>query len=210
MGMGEGLSVADAMALNGGNNGGGMFGGGGGSEGLLGILFIIALLGGNGGGGLFGGGGNDAVANQVTNDFLFANLNTTMQNGFQNTNAQMREIGNGLCNLGYTNLSNFKDLSTQMASCCCETNRNIDAVRYEAAQNTCAITTAIDKSTDRVIALINSNTMQELRDSLQSANLALNNVAQTQNLVRELKPCPVPAYITCSPYTSPCGSGCGC
>lgn len=203
MAMGEnGLSVADAMALQGSDKGG-MFGG----EGLLGILFIIALLGGGNGG--FGfGGGNNAGANQVTNDFLFANLNSTMQNGFSNSSAQMREIGNGICNLGYTNLSNFKDMTAQMADCCCGINRNIDAVRYEAAQNTCSITTAIDKSADRVIALINSNTMQELRDNLQSANLALSNAAQTQNLVNTLRPVPAPAYITCSPYTSPCNMSC--
>lgn len=206
MAMGEnGLSVADAMALQGGGGRGGMFGGDG--EGLLGILFIIALLGGGNGG--FGfGGGNNAGANQVTNDFLFANLNSTLQSGFSNSSSQMREIGNGICNLGYTNLSNFKDMTAQMADCCCGINRNIDAVRYEAAQNTCAITTAIDKSADRVIALINSNTMQELRDNLQSANLALSNAAQTQNLVNTLRPVPAPAYITCSPYTSPCGMSC--
>lgn len=42
--------------------------------------------------------------------------------------------------------------------------------------------------------------MQELRDQLQAAQLQLGNLSQTQNLVSQLRPVPIPAYITCSPY----------
>lgn len=48
--------------------------------------------------------------------------------------------------------------------------------------------------------MINANVMQELRDQLQAAQLQLGNLAQTQNLVSQLRPVPIPAYITCSPY----------
>lgn len=95
----------------------------------------------------------------------------------------------------------------------CETNRNIDAVRYENARNTCDIIQAGNANTQRIIDTMNQNVMQELRDQLQAAQLQLGNVAQTQTLVNELRPCAKPAYITCSPYTTNnfggCG-GCGC
>lgn len=119
-----------------------------------------------------------------------------MLEGFNGTQA-------GIANLGY-----------QMQNCCCETNRNIDAVRYENAQNTCAITNAIHAEGEQTRALINANTMQELRDQLQAANLQLGQLSQTSTLISTLRPFPQPAYITCSPYTSNgncgCFTGCGC
>lgn len=102
--------------------------------------------------------------------------------------------------------------------CCCETNRNIDASRYDAAKNTCDITTAIHNEAEATRALINANTMQELRDRLEerdrqimTANFQLSQQAQTAGIVNELRPCPKPAYITCSPYAAvnPCGGCCG-
>ena len=106
----------------------------------------------------------------------------------------------------------------------CDTNRNIDAVRYENAKNTCDITTAIHAEGEATRALINANTMQDLRDRLEArdrelmtANFQLSQQAQTANLVNELRPCSRPAYLTCSPYesanyafTNNCGCGCGC
>lgn len=97
-------------------------------------------------------------------------------------------------------------------------NRNIDAVRYEGAQNTCAITSAIHAEGEATRALINANTMQELRDRLEArdrdlmaANFQLSQQAQNAYLLNEIRPCAKPAYITCSPYTaaSPCGVGLG-
>ena len=95
------------------------------------------------------------------------------------------------------------------------TNRNIDAVRYEGAQNTCAITNAIHAEGEATRALINSNVMQELRDKLEARDrevlvrdFQLSQLAQSANLVNELRPCAKPAYITCSPYT-PANFGCG-
>lgn len=102
-----------------------------------------------------------------------------------------------------------------------------EVVRYEAAKNTCDIATAIHAEGEATRALINANTMQDLRDRLEArdrelmtANFQLSQQAQTANLVDELRPCSRPAYITCSPYESAnsrlfgygrdCGCGCGC
>lgn len=103
-----------------------------------------------------------------------------------------------------------------------ETNRNIDNVRSEAYKNTCEITTAIHAEGEATRALINSNTMQELRDKLaererdlQTVQFQLSQQAQNATLIGTLRPFPQPAYITCSPYQSvngTCGSSynCGC
>ena len=91
-----------------------------------------------------------------------------------------------------------------------ETNRNIDSLKAENYKNTCEITTAIHAEGEATRALINANTMQELRDKLQSAQYQLDNIHQTQELVGTLRPFPTPAYITCSPYTSAQNVCCGC
>ena len=99
---------------------------------------------------------------------------------------------------------------------CCETNRNIDAVRYEGSKNTCEITKAIHDEGEATRALINANLMQELRDKLEARDrdvivrdFQLSQLSQNAYLVNELRPCAKPAYITCSPYTTAsfCGAG---
>ena len=114
-----------------------------------------------------------------------------MLNGFSG-------VQNGITELGY----NMKD-------CCCGINRNIDALRFDSAKNTCDITNAIHAEGEATRALINANTMQALRDKLddtakqlQTANFQLSQQAQNTYLLNELRPCARPAYITCSPYTT--------
>lgn len=91
-----------------------------------------------------------------------------------------------------------------------ETNRNIDSVRYDASKNTCDITSAIHAEGEATRALINANTMQELRDRLEARDrdvlardFQLSQLSQNATLISELRPCAKPAYITCgSPYTA--------
>ena len=96
-----------------------------------------------------------------------------------------------------------------MKDCCCGINRNIDAVRYEGAQNTCAITNAIHAEGEATRALINANVVQDLRDKLEARDrdilardFQLSQLAQNTTLLGELRPVSKPAYITCSPYTT--------
>jgi hypothetical protein len=145
----------------------------------------------------------------------------------QDVNAQLRGIANGLCDGFYAVNSGMKDgfymtregiAENRFAAqqCCCETNRNIDAVRYENSKNTCEITNAIHAEGEATRALINANTIQELRDRLEARDrevmvrdFQLSQLAQNQYLVNEIKPCAKPAYITCSPYTTASFCGCG-
>ena len=112
--------------------------------------------------------------------------------------------------------------------CCCQIERGIDGVNYNNARNTCDITSAIHAEGEATRALINANTVQELRDRLEqrdreimSRDFQLSQLSQNQTIIHAIKPCPIPAYITCSPYSSvpinyvatdrpTCGYGCGC
>lgn len=210
--MNEGLSAADVMALTK-ENGGEMW-----NNPFIYLVWLAVL----GGGGLFGGNRDAALQGAVTRSDLFEGFNN------QDVNGQLRGITSGICDGFYAINSGLKDgfygiqgalAENRFASqgCCCETNRNIDAVRFENAKNTCEITSAIHAEGEATRALINSNTMQELRDRLESrdrelmaANFQLSQQAQTAALVGELRPCAKPAYITCSPYTSGFYGGFGC
>lgn len=227
MGMeyGNGLSVADALALQNRNNDG-MWGGANGT--WIWVFFLFFLLAWGGG---FGGFGNNAAQGALTRSELCQDMN------FQSLENSVRGIQSGICdgfyamNTGMLNGFNGiqRDLCTgfnginqninqarfDAQNCCCETNRNIDAVRYENARNTCDIVNAIKADGDATRALMTQNTIQDLRDRLQAAQLANSQCAQNAYLIDQLRPCARPAYITCSPYDSSrfgfngCG-GCGC
>ena len=170
------------------------------------------------------GWGNDANNGALTR--------AEMTDGFNNQSIlnKLNGLENGLCDGFYsqntTMLQGFSGIGNQimqnqfaMKECCCETNRNIDAVRYENSKNTCEITTAIHNEGEQTRALIQANTIQNLRDrleaksqELQTANFQLSQQAQNATLINELRPCAKPAYITCSPYQARnfgCGCGCG-
>lgn len=228
--MNDGLSTADILALT--------RDGRDGDDNMWNNPFVylvwLAVL---GGGGLWNnraGTTSTELQGAVTRSDLFEGFNN------QEVNGQLRGITNGLCDGFYalnnsvmqgfngvdralcqgfsgTN-ANIAELGYQMKDCCCGINRNIDAVRYEAAKNTCDITNAIHNEGEATRALINSNTMQALRDKLadrdrdlMTANFQLSQQAQSAALIGELRPCAKPAYITCSPYTTAsfCGAGCG-
>ena len=167
------------------------------------------------------GWGNDANNGALTR--------AEMTDGFNNQSIlnKLNGLENGLCDGFYsqntTMLQGFAGIGNQimqnqfaMKECCCETNRNIDAVRYENSKNTCEITTAIHNEGEQTRALIQANTIQSLRDrleaknqELQTANFQLSQQAQNATLINELRPCAKPAYITCSPYQAR-NFGCGC
>lgn len=230
--MNSGFSIADVMALAKDNDG---FGGNCGGSMWIFILFFFFLFAGGGNG--FGGfGGN-------TSDIQGTITRGEMYEGFMNNNMsrQLEDIGSGISSLGYaenttmlngfnsqniTALQGFNALEAQLArnaqeaqACCCTTQRSIDSVKYENAQNTCAITSAIHADGEATRALITANTMQELRDRLAdkdrevlAASFELSQQAQSAAIIDRLQPMSKPAYITCSPYESynlPCMTGCG-
>lgn len=215
MGMENGLSVADALALD---KSDGEFGGNG--AWMMMFLFFLLAWGGNG----FGGWGNgNAAQGALTRGELCQDMN------FQSLENAVRGVQSGLCdgfyamNTGMLNGFYGVNNAIQQAQfaaqqCCCETNRNIDAVRYENSKNTCDIVNAIKADGDATRALMTQNAMQSLRDQLQTANFQLSQQAQNATLINAIRPTPVPAYVTCSPYESNMYAsgcyrnvnGCGC
>lgn len=182
------------------------------------LIVIFALMGGNGFG--WGNRGNALTQAEMQNGFNhqdtmgqirgityglsdgFYAQNTTMLNGvngiekavMQGTNA----IGNQISENRFAQQEGF-----------CSVNRNIDAVKAEAYRNTCDVVNAIRSDGEKTRALIVANQLQELRDKLadrdrdlQTANFNLSQVAQTSAIVGRLRPYPIPAYITASPYQS--------
>lgn len=209
---GSGLSASDVLALTKDNDG--LFGGGN-AGGILALIIVFILLFGNGG---WGGYGNrENLATQGA-----------LQRGFD-TNAIINKldgISNGICSLGYDQLAQMNGINTNimqsanginagiaqlgfnMQDCCCTTNRNIDAVRYENAQNTCAIVNAIREDGAATRDLIQANTVQQLRDKLQERDNTISNFMQTQNILNSIG-----RYVTNPPCYQNYGYGnygCGC
>lgn len=90
--------------------------------------------------------------------------------------------------------------------CCCETNRNIDAVRTEGYRNTCSIVEAIKEDGEKTRAMFSAYQMAELKAKLEerdrqlmAANILNGQTAQTADLVQRLRPAPVPAFIVPNP-----------
>ena len=205
-------SLSDIAAVTENKNGDGFMGNG---AWWIIILFLF----------MFMGWGNDGFEGRGVNALTRGELD------YSNLDSSIRGVQQGLCdgfyavNTGMLNGFNGvqRDLCTGFNAvnaginesrfaaqqCCCETNRNIDAIRYENSKNTCDIVNAIREDGNATRALINANTMQDLRDrvaerdrELMSANFQLSQQAQNQYLVNQIKPCAIPAYITCSPYES--------
>lgn len=208
--MADGLSAADVMALSRDDENNWMNNP---------FIYLVWMW-------MFGANGwnrnNDAsMQGALTRSDLFEGFNN------QDVNGQLRGITSGICDGFYAMNNSLKDgfFGTQSAiadsrfaqqSCCCETNRNIDSVRAENYKNTCEITTAIHNEGELTRALINQNTTQALRDKLadtdrdlQTARFQLSQQTQNATLIDALRPCPIPAYLACSPYSSlPTNTGC--
>ena len=201
--MNEGLTASDVLALTRNNNENEMW-----NNPFIYLVWLAVL----GNGGLFGnrGIGDAAVQGAITRSDLFEGFNN------QDVNGQLRGITNGICDGFYATRQGISELGFAVKDCCCGINRNIDAARYDAGKNTYDITNAIHAEGEATRALINANTIQELRDKLEARDrdimvrdFQLSQLAQNQYLVNEIRPCAKPAYITCSPYTTAsfCGAG---
>lgn len=189
----DNYSLADIRAATGTDENGW---GGGGAWWII-ILFLF-MFGMGGGGWGWGNRGNDALTR------------AEMQQGFdtQEITRKLDGLSYGMCDGFYaqntTMLNGFagvtaavRDAQFAAQQCCCETNRNIDSVRYDAQKNTCDITTAIHAEGEATRALIQKNEMQNLRDRLQQMEL------------REAM-CGVVRYPMATTYTSGGNPFCGC
>ena len=214
------MSPADMAAVMGTNNRGNNDGFGYASDWIIWLIVIAAIFGNGWGFGGFGGngGGFNSPAGQgfATRTDIDAALSTQgIENGITG-------IGTQLCN-GFAGVTSATaNLRYQTQQCCCDTRAAIADVNYNLAaqtnilQNTVnnngnAIQQALNSGfrdvidaqnagTQRIVDLFTQDKIQSLQTELQSAQLQLSNAAQTNNIVNALRPTPVPAYLTCSPY----------
>ena len=213
------MSPADMAAVMGTNNRGNDAFGGYGADMIIWLIVIAAIFnGGFGFGGWGGNGGFNSPAGQgaLTRTDIDAALST------QGIESGITGIGTQLCN-GFNSVnSNIAGLGSQLATCCCDIRQSVSDVNYNLAaqtnilQNTVnnngtAIQQALNSGfrdvidaqnagTQRIVDLFTQDKIQSLQTELQSAQLQLSNAAQTNNIVNALRPTPVPAYLTCSPY----------
>lgn len=201
-------------------NNGGMWG----NDGIWAIL-LLALLGfGNRGYGFGGGGGNGvaegvgyelgklATTNDVASGFStngiiatqresqlasqqgFANVQQSLCQGFSGINTAILQNANanerGFANLGYN-----------MANCCCETKSAIADVKYANEKQTSEILLNQNNNTQRILDYLCNEKIDTLNRKLATAENEANQLRNNAYLINQLKPCPVPAYITCNPAT---------
>ena len=274
------MDPAALMAMM--NNGG--FGGNGGWWWIW-IILIFFCWGGFGGNG-FGRGSDDAsrLASQLNTDTntsllmqaiqgnkdAISSLSNTLNcdinalhSAFNTINTSVSQIACDTklasCEVINAITSGNANLASQLANCCCQTQRSIDSVNLNLTQmsadnklsicqqtNTLqnAITggfnnlltdntnkfNVIGAKIDAQTQMINDkfcqlemremqNKIDTLRAEKSALELGLSQSAQTANIVNQLRPCPVPAYLTCNPFGCNGGftgygygynDGCGC
>lgn len=198
-----GLSVADALALQERNRtDDGLFGGGG-MGGILFLFFLLMMMGGFGGAG-WGAGNNAAAQGALTR--------AEMQDAIRLSQIESEigsartQIAEGFSGATMNMMQGFSAAQMQLAQNgfqtqqgFCDVNRNIDAIRHEAAQNTCMITNVVRDEGRLTRDLITANVIQQLRDEKEVAQITVQNMQQTQDLIHRLQPYPQPSYVVAPP-----------
>lgn len=228
--MGEdSLTLGYLMGQDGKNNNGGF---GDGFGGIWGIILAAMVLGYGGyGGGLFGGGGGGGQA--LTRAELYDGFAT------QNIDSAVRGVQQGICDSTYALnnaiTSGFYGLQSQLADCCCQTQRAVDGVNFNMAKGFCDIGNVINMQTRDIIDNQNANyrglmdflvneklatkdariaeLSNQLSQSQQNAVIRAAIDASTAEIIRRTgNDCPTPAYWVSppTPVAVPCNSGCGC
>lgn len=164
-------------------------------------------------------------------DATFA-LNNTITNGFAATQQSLCQGFNGVNTAIFQNGFNTErglwNVSSQISDCCCKTQRGIDSINYNMAINTNGIQQTLCQNTRDIIENQNANyralhdeivanrmedkniQIQNQQNEINALRLAASQAKQNSYLINELRPCPVPAYITCNPFQSYSNNGCGC
>jgi hypothetical protein len=143
----------------------------------------------------------------------FYAMNTGMLNGFAG-------ITQSVMTNGYETRNAIQSLSSQLADCCCRTQSSIQGVNYNIAMQTNAIEKSLCDGFRSIRDEITANRIEDKnaqiaaqQNEINALRLKASQEAQNAYLVNQLKPCPIPAYITCNPYqtyTGTCGTGtCG-
>ena len=141
-------------------------------------------------------------------------INADTVSGMQNTNAIQSTLTN---------------MAAQNASCCCETQRQIERgfadTNYNMATQACETRQAIADSTRQVIDFLtqdkiatltaeNNDLRRAASQDRQNALLTTAMTAQTNQIINAVNPTAIPAYVVPNPnayaYGCGCNQSCGC
>lgn len=141
-------------------------------------------------------------------------INADTVSGMQNTNSIQATLTN---------------MAAQNASCCCETQRQIERgfadTNYNMATQACQTRQAIADSTRSILDYLcqdkiatlqaeNNDLRRAASQDRQNAFLTTAMTAQTSQIINAVNPTAVPAYVVPNPnayaYGCGCNNGCGC
>ena len=176
---------------------------------------------------------NSTICNQQYDTARMVNgLENTVQSGFNATNVAMLQGQNalsaqlancccetreGIAGVNYSIAQQTNALGTQiqglnynLATQGCDTRNTIQSTTRDIIDNQNANARAVlDKLTQQEIEAKNTQ-ITALNQQLFAAQLAASQTAQNQYLVNQLRPCPIPAYISCNPWANTAAYGsCG-
>lgn len=136
---------------------------------------------------MFGWNRNGNTEQPVTESSLcsamnFNNLENAVGRLSDNENLHMMQLSQGLATVGYENLRNFADtqqtiqngdyaLSNQLSDCCCKTQRAIDSVNFNAAQNTAAINENTTAQVQKVLDALCQGKIEALQGQVQQLQM---------------------------------------
>ena len=132
------------------------------------LLFILLCGGWNGGLGNHQGEFGQYATAASQQEILFGQQ-------FGQLNDRLTNIGNGICDstfaLNNTITTEGRNLSTQLAQCCCDNRLATANLSAQMNQNTCDIVNAIHAEGESTRALIQTNEIQALRDKVSSLEM---------------------------------------
>ena len=156
----NGYSLADIAAATGRNENGFMNGDGAWWIIIL-FLFVFCGWGGYGyGAGGFGGFGGQGGATSVYEGYVLSNdmnmLSRQVSDGFNSQERKLDSISNGICSLGYDQLTQINGINTNIMGgvntlqaaikdCCCQTQQNINDTQYLISSNAAEISRGVER-----------------------------------------------------------------
>lgn len=183
---------------------------------------------------------------------LATNLNCSVgqiQQAINGVSSKVSEVG---CQVGMSSQQIINaiqagncQIGNQLAQCCCDVKTAIERQGYENQLATLNQTTTLTNQSNTQFNIIGAkidaqtqiindkfcqlemremqNKIDTLRAEKSALELGISQAAQTANIVQQLRPCPVPAYLTCNPFggsyngypygyaaESSCNCGCNC
>lgn len=180
----------------------------------------------------------DGISNGLCDGFYA--MNNSMLTGFNGINTNIMQTGFGIQQAinadTVANMQNTNALQSQLADCCCQNREAISQVRFDMAQDTCALQNTMNNNTrdiidsqqagtraildfltnDKIATLQaeNNDLRRAASQDRQNALLTTTMAAQTNQIIDAVRPTPVPSFPASNlygyAYGCGCNTGCGC